>query len=60
MSTRKFILVAVALFLVISAARMNMERFSGSDWGNSFWGPAVWNGWNYGSAPLRKAPEPEE
>ena len=36
------------------------ERFAGSDWNTAFWGQSLWTGWNYGSAPPRGAPRPED
>jgi len=34
-------------------------EFFASDWMASHYGPALWNGWNYGTAAPRQAPTPE-
>ena len=58
---RKIILILIGAFLVWTAVAWKApETFAASDWGNTFWGPQVWNGWNYGSAPKRVAPRPED
>ena len=55
------ILIGATLLLCLWAMLrpIDAEGFAGSDWGYHFWGPALWNGWNYGSAPPRTAPVPE-
>ena len=64
MFNKKIILVVVAIFLIYSAIvgkESKSEYFGGSDWGNTFWGPSLWNGWNYGSSPSKRvAPTPED
>ena len=65
MFNKKIILVVVAIFLIFSAivgrGESKSEYFGGSDWGNTFWGPSLWNGWNYGSSPSKRiAPTPED
>ncbi len=64
---RKFILLILSILSILSILLAAFliaiewrapERF-GSDWGNTFVGPLLWNGWNYGSAPDRVAPAPE-
>lgn len=65
MKTFDLVLITITVILIFWAivAPMNSRRsenFGGSDWALSFWGPSVWNGWNYGSASPRSAPPPEE
>lgn len=37
---------------------MNSTEFFASDWNRSFWGPFVWNGWNYYIPPEPRPPRP--
>jgi len=54
------VMTSLSLIVWILFLRNDSESFAGSDWNSAFRGPAIWNGWNYATAPPYEAPHPED